>query len=120
MEFEQALGIVTGRRPNKVQEHEEKINSILEDITRHDEDISGIHGDISDIRSITDNHSSRFEKLAEEKAEAEVAEDAAKEEKAEAEAAEDVAKEEKIEANEAEDEAKEEKSEVEEAEVKED
>lgn len=107
MDLEQALGIVTGRTPNKVQEHEEKINSILEDVTRHDEDIASIYGDISNIRAVTDEHSSRFEKLAEEKAEAEVAEDTAEEERAEADAAEEVAQEEKVEAEAAKDTAEE-------------
>lgn len=115
MNFDQALRFVTGQAPNKVQEHEEKINSILEDVMRHDENIATIQGDVNSLKTVTDDHSSRFEKLTKEQSEAEVAEDIAEEERAEADAAEETAQEEKAEAEAAE-EAAEEQSEVDEAE----
>lgn len=116
MNFDQALRFVTGQAPNKVQEHEEKINSILEDVMRHDENIATIQGDVNSLKTVTDDHSSRFEKLIKEQSEAEVAEDTAEEERAEADAAEETAQEEKTEAEVAEEAAEEEQSEADEAE----
>lgn len=113
MEFEKVLGQITGRseEPSMIEVHEEKINSMLESSANQANEISDMNGRIDNLTEVTDSHSSQFDKLAEEKAEAVAAVEVAEEETSEAIEAEAEVEEEQ--ASEAEDEAESEKDEEE-------